>query len=170
MTAHTSIIVSKASMRARRLVRHRALISGVASAVPVPGLGFLVDVSMATKLIADINDAFGLTPDQIERMTPVRQKIATQAIIALGTTAVGRAVTRRLVFSILKRVGGRITVSEATKYVPIAGQVVSGLLSWSVLRLIGERHIRQCEQVMGALLDIETVDLQSVAPVEVVEA
>ncbi|CAN5232238.1 hypothetical protein BH09PSE6_BH09PSE6_24550 [soil metagenome] len=148
----TSIIASKAAARSRRMVKHRALISGVTSAVPLPGLGFLVDVSMATKLIADINELFGLRPEPIARMTQARQKVASQAIVALGTTAVGRAITRRVIYSILRRVGIRITAGEATKYVPIAGQVVSGLLSYTALRIIGERHVQQCEAVLTALL------------------
>lgn len=150
--ARHSVLAAKAGVQARKLISRRATATGLVSIIPMPGLGLIVDIAMVTRLIADINELFGLTPEQIAKLTPARQRVASQAIIALGTTAVGRAITRRMVFTLLRGVGVRVTASEATRAIPLAGQLVSGLLSYSALRIIGDRHVQQCEAVMEILV------------------
>ncbi len=162
---HHSVLAAKAGTRARQLVSRRAIATGLIAVVPVPGLGLIVDVSMIARLVADINELFGLAPEQLSRLTPTRQRVASQAIITLGTTAVGRTITRRVVFSMLRRVGVRVTAGEVTRVVPFAGQLVSGLLSYSALRIIGERHVRQCEAVLEVLVGPLAGDLEAVEPV-----
>ena len=41
--------------------------------------------------------------------------------------------------------------SQATKYVPIAGQVVSAALGYAALRALGEQHIKDCVRVSSTL-------------------
>ncbi len=49
--------------RCRRLVRRRAAISAGVSAVPIPGVDVLSDITLFKKLVDDVNNAFGLTPE-----------------------------------------------------------------------------------------------------------
>jgi hypothetical protein len=44
-------------------------------------------------------------------------------------------------------VGRRLTVQQAAKYVPLAGQAVSVALGYSALRYLGEEHIKDCVRV-----------------------
>ena len=62
--------------RCRRLVRRRAVISAGVSAVPIPGVDVLSDITLFKKLVDDVNEAFGLTPEQINRLQPGHKLIA----------------------------------------------------------------------------------------------
>jgi len=125
--------------------------AGVA-AVPVPGLDWVTDVGVLVKLIPEINRAFGLSPAQVERLAPDRQLVVYKAISAGGGMLVGKLITRDLVITVLRRVGVRLTVKQATKYVPMAGQAVSAALTFSALKYVAEQHIQQCAAVSRQLL------------------
>ena len=45
----------------------------------------------------------------------------------------------------------RLTTQQAAKYVPMAGQAVSALLTFSALKYVCEQHIRQCMAVSRQL-------------------
>jgi len=139
----------------RKLATRRALISAGASAVPVPGLDVAVDVSVLVSMIEDINRAFGLTPEQIERLAPRRKAFVYRSVMAVGGALVGRVVTRELVIRVLKTVGVKLTARQAAKAVPFAGQVVAASIGFAALKYLGDRHIRDCVRVSEALLDAD---------------
>ena len=136
----------------RRMVSRRAAIAAGVSVIPVPGLDWLTDIAVLAKLIPDINRAFGLTPSQVERLSPDRRVVVYKAISAGGSMLIGKLVTRELVIQTLKLVGVRLTTQQAAKYVPIAGQAISAALTYSSLRYVCELHIRQCVAVSKQLL------------------
>lgn len=135
----------------RRLVTRRALVGAGVAMVPIPGIDWVTDVGILVKLIPDINRAFGLTPEQVERLAPDRRLVVYKAISAGGTLLVGRLVTRELVIHMLKLVGVRLTTQQAAKYVPVAGQAVSALLTFTALKFVCEQHIQQCMAVSRQL-------------------
>jgi uncharacterized protein (DUF697 family) len=137
--------------RCRRLVTQRALVAAGVSMVPVPGLDWLTDIGILVKLLPQINRAFGLTPEQIEAMAPDRKLVVYKAISSGSGLLVGRLVTRELVIQALRMVGVRLTTQQAAKYVPIAGQAVSAMLTFGALKYICEQHIRQCQAVAQQL-------------------
>ena len=134
--------------RARRLLNRRALVAAGASMVPIPGLDWAVDAAMMSKLIPDINEEFGLTPRQIADLPPVKRERVQKALAVVGSLVVGRVVTRDLIVRMAQMVGKRLTVQQAAKYVPIAGQAVSAMLGYSALRYLGEQHIKDCVRVV----------------------
>jgi hypothetical protein len=119
--------------------------------VPIPGLDWAADVGVLVKLLPEINRAFGLTPEQIERLAPQRQLVVYKTISAGGGLLVGKLVTRELVIQLLKMVGVRLTTQQAAKFVPLAGQAVSAVLTYGALKYVCEQHIRQCQAVARAL-------------------
>ncbi len=139
----------------RRMVSRRALIAAGVAVVPIPGLDWVTDVAVLMKLIPDINHAFGLTPQQVERLAPDRRVAVFKAISAGGGMLVGRMVTRDLIVRMLKLVGVRLTTQQAAKFVPLAGQAVSAALTYSSLRYVCEQHIQQCVSVSKELLSLE---------------
>lgn len=139
------------AQRCRRRVSQRALFAAGVAVLPVPGLDWLTDVAVLVKLLAEINTAFGLSPAQIERLAPDRRLVVYKAISAGGSLLVGRVVTQQLVLTVLKLVGVRLTAQQAAKYVPIAGQAVSAVLTFSALKFVCEQHIRQCLAVAQQL-------------------
>jgi uncharacterized protein (DUF697 family) len=138
----------------RNLVTRRALLAAGAAAVPVPGLDVAADMAVLARVIPEINAAFGLTPAQIEQLSPNRRVVAYKAITAVGSTMIGRVITQELIIHTLKLVGVRITVKQATKYVPVAGQALSAALSFTALRYVCNLHIEQCMAVSKQLLQL----------------
>lgn len=137
--------------RCRRLVTRRSLVAAGVAMVPVPGLDWLTDVGVLVKLLPEINEAFGLSPAQIERLAPERRIVVYKAITAAGGLLVGKVVTRQLVFTVLKLVGVRLTTQQAAKFVPLAGQALSAALTFTALKFVCEQHIRQCMAVREQL-------------------
>ena len=137
--------------RCRRLVTRRALVGAGVAMVPLPGLDWMTDVAILLKLIPEINREFGLTPEQVERLSPDRRVVVYKAITAGGGLLIGRVVTRELVMTLLRLVGVRLTTQQAAKFVPVAGQAVSAMLTFSALKYVCEQHIRQCMEVSRQL-------------------
>jgi len=136
----------------RRLVTKRALVAAGVAAVPLPGVDWITDVAVLLKLIPEINRAFGLTPEQVERLAPDRRVVVYKAISAGSGMLVGRIVTRELITKVLGMVGVRLTTQQAAKYVPIAGQAVSAALTYSALKYVCEQHIQQCASISRQLM------------------
>lgn len=146
--------IDAVARRCRKLATRRALISAGASVVPIPGVDIAVDIGVLMSMIEEINAAFGLTPDQIERLAPKRKLFAYKAITAVGGALVGRVVTRELVIRLLQTIGVRLTAKQAARVVPIAGQVVAASISFAALKYLGERHIADCVKVADTLMDM----------------
>lgn len=136
----------------RRLVTRRAAVAAGVAVLPVPGLDWITDVGTLVKLIPEINQAFGLTPAQIERLSPDRQVVVYRAVSAGGSLVIGKLVSRDLVLRLLKMVGVRLTTQQASKFVPIAGQAISAALTFSALKFVADLHIRQCIEVSRELM------------------
>jgi uncharacterized protein (DUF697 family) len=151
--------IEAVAQRCRRLVTKRALFAAGVAVVPVPGLDWFTDVAVLVKLLPEINAAFGLTPEQIERLAPDRRIAVFKAVSVGGGMVIGRVVTRELVMTMLKLVGVRLTTQQAAKFVPIAGQAVSAALTFSALKLVCEQHIRQCMEVARQLQPPASTDV-----------
>ena len=136
----------------RRLVTKRALLAAGVAVVPIPGIDWATDVAVLLKVLPEINRAFGLTPEQIDRLAPDRRLVVYKTVSAGGGMLVGRLVTRELIIRVLALVGVRLTTQQAAKYVPIAGQAVSALLTFSSLKYVCEQHIQQCVAVSKQLM------------------
>jgi uncharacterized protein (DUF697 family) len=144
--------IDEVARQCRRLVNRRALVAAGVAVIPLPGLDWLTDVGILLKLIPDINRAFGLTPEQVERLAPDRRVVVYKAISAGGSVLVGKLVTRELVLRTLRLIGVRLTTQQVAKYVPVAGQAVSAALTFSALKYVCEQHIRQCMEVSRQLM------------------
>ena len=142
--------LEEAVKRSRQLLRKRALVAGVAGAVPVPALDWAVDAAMLTRLLPRINSEFGLTPQQIAKLDAREKERVQKAIAMIGSVLIGRVVTKTLVIRFARLVGMRLTAAQATRYVPLVGQLVSGALGYAALRYLGEQHIRDCVRVVLA--------------------
>ncbi len=137
--------------RCRQRVSKRALLAAGVAMVPVPGLDWATDLGLLMRLLPQISAAFGLSPEQVERLSPERRVVVYKVISATGGVLVGKIVTRELVLSVVKLVGVRLTAQQAAKFVPIAGQAVSAVLTYTAMRYVCEQHIRQCMDVARQL-------------------
>lgn len=136
-----------AVQRARKLLHRRALAGAAAGTVPLPGLEWLVDAALLSRLIPAINAEFGLSPEQIAGLPDRKREQVEQAIGVVGSLVIGKFITRDLVIRAAGALGKRLTMRQAAKYVPLAGQVVSALIGYTAIRYLGEEHIRDCVRV-----------------------
>ena len=135
--------------RCRRLVRRRAVISAGVSAVPIPGVDVVSDLSLFKKLVDDVNAAFGLTEQQIDRLQPKHKLIAYKVAVGVGGVMVGRIVTRELLLMVFKRMGLKIMAKSVSRFVPIAGQIASAAIGFTMFRKLGYEHVEACAKVAG---------------------
>jgi uncharacterized protein (DUF697 family) len=139
--------IERVRERCRGLVRKRAAISAGVSVIPVPGVDIVADLSSFAVMVEEINRAFGLSPEQIDRLQP-RMRIAVyQAVAAIGGTLVGKLVTKELVLKVLQKSGAKLAAKSAAKIVPLAGQVASAAIGFALFRQMGYQHIDACTRV-----------------------
>ena len=132
----------------RKLLSRRALMGAAASTVPIPGLDWVADAALLTRLLPEINSAFGLTPDQLARLPHHKRDQVQKSVSAVGSVVIGRMVTRDLVIRVARTVGVRMTGKQAARYVPLAGQALAALMGYAALRYLGEEHLKDCVRVV----------------------
>ncbi|MES2742285.1 MAG: hypothetical protein V4754_15230 [Pseudomonadota bacterium] len=139
--------------RCRQMVRRRAAVSAAVSALPLPGLDLISDLSLFARLIDEVNHEFGLTPEQIERLHPKLKLMAYQVAAGMGGAMVGKLASRQLLLPLLRRGGVKMAGKQATRLVPLAGQVAAAAIGFAMFRQIGYQHVDACAAVARRLLD-----------------
>jgi uncharacterized protein (DUF697 family) len=137
--------------RSRKLIARKALLAAAASAVPLPGIDWAADAALLSRLVPQISAEFGLSVTQVETLAPQQRERIQKAATTVGALLVGRLVTRDLLIALAKHAGLRLTTRQATKYVPVAGQIISASLGYAALRALGEQHIKDCVKVARAV-------------------
>jgi uncharacterized protein (DUF697 family) len=133
--------------RSRKLLNKRAMVAAAASAVPVPGLDWMVDAAMLSRLIPEINKEFGLTPQQLDQLEPNKRDQVQKAVTLVGSVLIGKFISRDLVIKAATKIGVRLTAKQAAKYVPLAGQAVAAAVGYAAIRYFGEEHMKDCIRV-----------------------
>ncbi|WP_229506213.1 hypothetical protein [Massilia sp. BJB1822] len=144
--------IEEVKARCRRIVKRRAAVSAGIAAVPLPGVDLAADLGLFAAVIDDINHEFGLTPAQIERLQPKFRLIAYEAALSVGGMLIGKLITKELVLQLLRRSGAKLLAKQATRIVPIAGQIASAAIGFVAFRQIGNQHIDACAKVAAELL------------------
>ena len=141
----------------RHMVSRHSLLAAGVTMVPIPGVDWFTDIAVLMRLLPDINRAFGLSAEQIERLAPERKIVVYKALAAGGGMLIGKVITRGMVITVLRTVGVRLSTQQAAKYIPVAGQAAAAALTYGALKLVCEQHIRQCIAVCQQLsLDTPT--------------
>jgi hypothetical protein len=133
--------------RSRQVLHRRALAGAAAGAVPIPGLEWLVDAALLSRLIPAINEEFGLSPEQIARLPKRKRDEVEKAVGVVGSMVIGKFITRDLVIKSAAALGKRVSIGRAARLVPLAGQALSALIGYAAIRYLGEQHIRDCVEV-----------------------
>lgn len=150
----------------RSLVTRSAGLSGVAAVVPIPAADIGVDITLFLKLLPEINRRFGLTPHQIGQLDARTKELILVSVTSIGSQAIGKVVTAELVMQLLRRIGIRVTLKSAAKWVPFIGQAAAASISFGAMRLVGNRHVEDCYRVARAVLDTRrpAIQVEVVAP------
>ena len=135
----------------RKRVRRHALMAAGVAVLPVPGVDWLTDAAVLMKLLPEIQAQFGLSAAQIERLDPDRRAMVYKTLAASGQFLIGKLITRQMVVKLLASVGVRLSAQQAAKFVPLAGQAASAVLTYSALKMVCDQHIRDCQRMAAAL-------------------
>ena len=139
--------LTAAVRRSRKLLNKRALVAAAASAVPVPGLDWAVDAALLSRLIPEINQEFGLSPAQLDKLDPKKRDQVQKVINLVGSLLIGKLISRDLVLQAATKIGVRMTTKRLAKYIPFAGQLVSAAVGFAAIRYFGEQHMKDCIRV-----------------------
>lgn len=143
----TSAEIARVRERCRKLVRTRAAVSAGVAAVPLPGVDVVSDLATFALLVEEVNRAFGLTAEQIERLHPRLRIVAYEAAAAIGGMLVGKIVTKELVLRLFKKSGVKLAAKSVARFVPLAGQVASAAIGYALFRRMGYEHVEACARV-----------------------
>ena len=139
----------------RAMVTKRSLSSAGAAVVPIPGIDLVADVGILTELLPAISARFGLREDQVQKMEASRAQQVLVLASSLGNNVIGRAVTKRVVIAILRRMGVRAASASVARFVPFIGSAVAATISFGAMKLAGNAHIDDCYATAKALLPAE---------------
>ncbi|QHW31847.1 hypothetical protein GZH47_14065 [Paenibacillus rhizovicinus] len=129
------------------------MLSGTVAMVPIPGTDMLADVGMLMRLIPEINKRFGLAETQLAELDAQRKAAIYGIITAAGSHLIGHAVTRRLIFALVKKAAARFAATGATKFVPVVGTAVAGALNYGAMKYVGNKHVEDCYRVAKQILE-----------------
>ena len=136
----------------RKLVTKRSFMAAGAAVVPIPGADIVADISLLSTMLPEISKRSELDHEQVEKLEPhVAEKIFVMAS-SMGNNLIGRAVTKRIVTALLRRVGKRVATASIAKYVPIAGSGIAAAIGFGAMKLVGNSHIDDCYRTAKALL------------------
>lgn len=149
MTARAALPADLIAIRddCRRLVKKASWASAGAAAVPIPLLDIVVDVGILLKLLPEINERFGLRPEQIDAMPEETRLAVWKRRAERGSELIGMVVTRELVKRSLQSMGTRLVTRQVTRFIPFGGQIVAATLGYWVMRKLAWQHIDDCVEV-----------------------
>ena len=146
-----------------KLVNKRAVLSGVAAAVPLPGVDISADITIMVELLTEINKRFGLSGEQISQLDFERKKVLLVIISSVGNELAGKTISATVVRSVLKKVSNKIAARQVSRLVPLAGQALSAGISFAAMRYLGRQHVEQCYQI--ALRYMNSIDVRDIGDV-----
>ncbi|MGQ5218626.1 DUF697 domain-containing protein [Staphylococcus equorum] len=148
-TTHSEI--EERRQRAEALVRKKTMLSSGVSVVPIPGLGFSVDIKLMKDIIEDVNKIYGLDHKQVNTMgDDMKERVLTTAAIQ-GSQFIGKKVSSAILKVVIRDVAKR-TAAKQTKWFPVVGQAITASISYYFMKKIGNDHIQKCEKVAKSLV------------------
>lgn len=137
----------------KSLILKTAFASGTMGAVPIPGTDILADMISMMKLYNEINKKFGLRKEDIENYDYGIKSAILKAINRIGAKIAGREITKELVRAILINNIAKLAPKTVLKFIPFLGQVITFTLNFNGVRVLGEKHLEECYQIVKSILE-----------------
>jgi uncharacterized protein (DUF697 family) len=138
----------------RALVKRRAALAASVSFIPLPGVDLITDVAVLLKLLPEINTRFGLDDAQIKTLSPARKALAYQLMVGTGGFLAKRITASQMLSMTVQRIGVRLSVMEATRFVPIVGQAAAAGIAFFALNHLANKHIDECAALARQVRDL----------------
>jgi uncharacterized protein (DUF697 family) len=128
-----------------------AFISAGGGAIPIPGIDIGTDVAILLKILPKISSRFNLSEQHINELDDQARLLVFNAIKRAGAELVGRAITKDVLMTILKRMGIKVATRQVAKYIPFIGSLVSAGISYGAMKIVINMHINQCYNVVAEM-------------------
>ena len=135
----------------RRIVRKYSFGSGIGSAVPFLGTDIITDAFLATTMLNEIIDRFGLSREEINLMDLETKAMVLQGIKKQGCQLVGKVITKQLALRLATGAAKSTVTRQVSKYLPVLGQLVAAGIGYSTMRSLGEMIVEECVRVRNAV-------------------
>ncbi|MFI0472512.1 hypothetical protein ACGLWX_07295 [Halomonas sp. HMF6819] len=139
--------LESAKAACQKKVNRSSSLSAGAAIIPIPGVDIGSDVAILLRLIPQINERFGLTPEQIDDLDTQSKVMVMTAISNVGSKMAGKYITRKLIINLLQKMGFKIAAKGTSKFVPVIGSAVAGTISYTAMKYMGTKHIEECYQI-----------------------
>lgn len=80
----------------RTMARRRAALAAATSLIPIPGIDLATDLALMARLINRINEHFGLSDEQIGRLSKQRQALIYRLLAGIGYWSVNTVAMRHI--------------------------------------------------------------------------
>lgn len=135
----------------RKLASRKARLSAGAAIVPVPLLDVAADIRLLSRLLPEITERFGLSPEKIREMPTEQREKVHWHMRNHKPGFFGQLMMRALVRRNLQKYLGRLLTTQVAKFIPFAGSAVAGMLGYFTLKQIANRYIDECYEVARAI-------------------
>lgn len=125
------------------LVKKRAYVSAGVAIVPIPFFDLVMDVSILSQLIPEINARFGLAPERASVYDPKTKTVHWGELRRRGVDIAGMVASRATVKASLQGFFTRMVTKQFSKFVPLGGQMVSASLGYVMMKKIATAHVEE---------------------------
>jgi len=144
--------ISRVAKECRAMVTTRAWASAGASIVPIPGADVAADIGMLMQLLPAITNRFSLDESDLNGLPSETKAVVAKALADVATKFIGKTLTEEVVVSMLKRFSTRLATIEVAKFIPVLGSAAAATISFTMMKLIGNQHINECEKAITAII------------------
>lgn len=137
---------------AMKIVKQRAATSGAVAAVPVPGVDVATDIGIMLEVIKKINRLFGLSAEEIDELDGEEKHTIAVLITSIGSDFAGKVITKELITKALTKIGVKVTTKQVAKFIPFAGAVIAGSISYGTMHTLGKHHVEDCYEICKRIL------------------
>ncbi len=136
----------------RRIVRKYSVGSGIGSAVPFLGTDIITDAFLATTMLNEIIDRFGLGREEINLMDLETKAMVLQGIKKQGCLMVGKVITKQLALRLATGAAKTAVTRQVSKYLPVLGQIVAAGIGYSTMSSLGQMMVDECVRVRNTII------------------
>lgn len=132
---------------ALELVKSKAKYSALAAALPVPLLDVGTDMKMMNEITDEIEEIFSVSHDEV---TKYSDDMKTRAAVMISSVA-GEFAARKSIGFVVNKIGKKQR-SSSGKFgiIPIATQGTTALVSYFLMKKLGEDHIAKCVDYLNS--------------------
>lgn len=147
----TKTEADKIKQECKKMSTKAAFLSAGGGAIPIPGVDIGADIAILLGILPKISKRFNLSKEHIDELDDQTRLLVFNAIKTVGAELVGRAITKEVLMTIIKRMGIKVATRQVAKYIPFFGSLISGGISYAAMKIVVNMHINQCYNVVAEI-------------------